>query len=81
MSNTELFSQEISQIRQGNPEYLMKELHSRIKQLHNQQDKAENKSFTGDDLNQFESVLNHISDGCVTMKDVYIIEALMIKHL
>jgi hypothetical protein len=80
MSNTDLFNK-ITQIRQGSLEYIMEELHSRIRQLHNQQDRSEVKSFTGDDLNQFESVLNHISDGCVTMEDVYIIEALMIKHL
>ena len=80
MSNTKAFNK-ITQIRQGDFEYIMDELYSRIKQLHEYQDNAEHKSFTGEDLNQFEKVLEHISSDTVTMKDVYIIESLMIKHL
>ena len=80
MSSVELFDN-ISRIRQGSLEYIMDELSSRINQLHHQQDYSENKHFTGDDLNQFEKVLDHIANDSVTMEDVYIIEALMIKHL
>ena len=68
-------------VLKANPEYIMQELQSRIKQLHNQQDMSDHKSFTGDDLNQFEKVLERIANDETTMEDVYTIEALMIRHL
>lgn len=75
------FVEKMKELYQIGPDGVKNELTSRLKQLQEQHDKAVNKSFTGADLNELEKVLDNIAEDKVTMKDVYIVEALMIKHL
>lgn len=75
------FLEKLKKLNQYNDEKLMTEITSRLNQLQELHDTATHKSFTGEDLNQLEKVLDNIAENKVSMEDAYVIEALMIKHL
>ena len=75
------FLEKLKKLNQYNDEKLMHEITSRLNQLQHLHDTSTHQSFTGEDLNQLEKVLDNIAENKVTMEDAYIIEALMIKHL
>ncbi len=81
LSKSSEFLEKLKKLNSYNDEKLMHEVTSRLSQLQHFHDTSTHQSFTGEDLNQLEKVLDNIAENKVTMEDAYIIEALMIKHL